>query len=94
MVEKAPSPIRDSRPPGEVSPWALAALGMQFLVAILCFVYAGSWLDRRLDSSPLFLLSGVFVGGGGVFYTSYRRLLRAADVQTPSPSDHDRSPKA
>lgn len=65
---------RDSKPPGEVSPWALAGLGMQFFVAILVFAYAGTWLDRRLGTSPLFLLGGVLVGGGGVFYSGLRRL--------------------
>ena len=62
-------------PPGERSPWALAGLGMQFFLALLLFVYAGAWLDRRFDVSPLFLLLGLFVGGGGTFYLSYRRLM-------------------
>ena len=62
-------------PEGERSPWALAGLGMQFFVALLLFVYAGAWLDRRFDVSPLFLLLGLFVGGGGTFYLSYRRLM-------------------
>ncbi len=76
MAEKPPEPTRDSKPTGEVSPWALAGLGMQFFVAVILFVYAGNWLDRRFHTAPLFLLCGVFVGGGGVFYLSYRRLTR------------------
>jgi len=60
---------------GEQSPWLLAGLGMQFFVALVLFAYAGSWLDRRFDSSPLLLLVGVFVGGGGTFYLTYRRLM-------------------
>lgn len=47
---------------------------MQFFAAILLFAYAGNWLDDRFDMSPLFLLAGVFVGGGGTFYSGYRRL--------------------
>ena len=62
-------------PGGERSPWALAGLGMQFFVAIILSVYAGAWLDRRFGASPLFLLLGLFVGGGGTFYLSYRRLM-------------------
>jgi F0F1-type ATP synthase assembly protein I len=94
MTEKARTPIRDSNPPGEASPAALAGLGVQFLAAILFFVYAGTWLDDRLSTAPLFLLSGVLVGGGGVFYASYRRLMRAGTATMPAPPDHDDTPKA
>jgi F0F1-type ATP synthase assembly protein I len=66
------TPPRD----GEQSPWALAGLGMQFVVAVLVCVYAGSWVDTRFGTSPLFLLVGLFVGGGGTFFLSYRRLMR------------------
>ncbi|WP_409926917.1 AtpZ/AtpI family protein [Gemmatimonas sp.] len=57
-----------------MSPWALAGLGTQFFGAILLFVWIGGWLDRRFDSTPLFLLGGVLLGGGGSFFMSYRRL--------------------
>lgn len=71
------------RPPERgQSPWALAGLGMQFFASLLLFVYGGAWLDRRFDVSPLFLLLGVFVGGGGTFYLSYRRLT-ANDRREP-----------
>ena len=52
-----------------------AGVGLQFAISILLFLYAGQWLDRRLGSSPLFLVLGVFVGGGGAFYSMYRRLM-------------------
>jgi F0F1-type ATP synthase assembly protein I len=83
-----------SREPGEISPGALAGLGFQFFAAILLFVYAGNWLDRRLHSAPLFLLLGVVVGGGGVFYTSYRRLTAASRTasRNDTPGD-DTQPK-
>jgi F0F1-type ATP synthase assembly protein I len=54
---------------------ALAGLGVQFFATLLLFVYAGTWLDNRLGTSPLCLLLGLFVGGGGSFYLSYRRLM-------------------
>ena len=60
---------------GERSPLALAGLGVQFFAALILFVYAGTWLDERFGTSPLFLLLGLFVGGGGSFYLSYRRLM-------------------
>ena len=84
--------MRDSKPSGEVSPWALAGLGMQFFAAILFCVYAGNWIDRRLGSAPLFLLAGLFVGGGGAFYSSYRRLMATSNSKAPdNPQDHDSS---
>lgn len=89
MAEKpAPTP-RGTTPTGEVSPWALAGLGAQFLAAILLFVTAGNWLDRRLGTSPWFLLGGLFFGGGGSFYLSYRRLTAPR-----APRDTDDSPAA
>lgn len=58
------------------SPWALAGLGAQFFAAILIFVYAGNWLDRRFGTGPLLLLASLLVGGGGSFVLSYRGLMR------------------
>ena len=69
----------DLRPPSTgddgPTPLALAGLGLQWFVAVLAFVYAGNWVDRQLGSTPVALLVGLFVGGGGVFYVSVRRLL-------------------
>ena len=53
---------------------ALAGLGIQFFAGLIFFVFVGAWADRKLDTSPLFLLLGVFIGGGGTFYMSYRQL--------------------
>ncbi|MCU0649553.1 MAG: AtpZ/AtpI family protein [Gemmatimonadaceae bacterium] len=68
----------------------LAGLGAQFAVALVLFGYLGSWLDRRWQSAPWCLIVGVFFGGGGVFFTSYRRVMAqrsAPDVR----SSHDAS---
>jgi len=91
MAEDQRTPTPGSTPPGEQSPWALAGLGMQFFAAILFFVFAGNWLDRRFDTSPLFLLGGLFGGGGGAFYTSFRRLTKP--VTSRSMDDTDSLPK-
>jgi hypothetical protein len=88
MDEIPEKPTRVSKPSDdEVSPWALAGLGTQFFASILLFVWVGTWLD----TAPLFLLGGVFVGGGGSFYLSYRQLT------TPRSSprrNHDTTPKS
>jgi F0F1-type ATP synthase assembly protein I len=75
----------------DVSPWALAGLGMQFFLALLAFAYVGLWIDRRFGTGPVFLLLGVFLGGGGTFALSIRRLTAsstrksAAGPTEPSP---------
>lgn len=56
-----------------------AGMGVQFAGAILLFLYAGNWVDGKLGSAPLFLISGVFVGAGLSFYSIYRRVM--ADQQ-------------
>lgn len=56
-----------------------AGAGLQFAAAILVFLYAGQWVDRRLGTEPWGLLVGVFTGAGAAFYSLYRRLM--ADVR-------------
>ncbi|MBC8086248.1 MAG: AtpZ/AtpI family protein [Phycisphaerae bacterium] len=66
-------------PPGstepDVNPMRVAGLGVQFAAALIGFGYLGQWLDGRFNSAPIFLMIGVFFGGGGTFYLSYRRLM-------------------
>ena len=54
-----------------------AGLGVQFAAAILVFVFAGVWLDRRFHTSPWFLLICVFAGAGGGFFSMYRKVTAA-----------------
>ncbi len=91
MDEKPPQTSPSGQVATDVSPWALAGLGMQFFLALIAFVYAGNWVDRRFGTSPIFLLLGVFLGGGGTFALSIRRLTASATRKstvgptTPSP---------
>ena len=62
-------------PEGDQSTLGVAALGFQFAAALIAFGYAGQWLDRMFNTAPIFLMIGVFFGGGGTFYLSYRRLM-------------------
>jgi F0F1-type ATP synthase assembly protein I len=52
-----------------------AGIGIQFAVAIVVFLFLGQWLDRKFGTSPVFLMLGVFVGGGAAFYGMYRKLM-------------------
>ncbi|MGH7719322.1 MAG: AtpZ/AtpI family protein [Gemmatimonadaceae bacterium] len=62
---------------GAVSGAAFASFGLQFAISLVVFLFLGQWLDRRLGTSPLFILLGVFVGGGATFYGIYRKLMAA-----------------
>ena len=69
---------KGSKPDGEgPGAGAYAGFGMQFVVSLLVFLYLGQWVDRRLGTSPVFLLIGIFVGAGGSFYAMYRKLMAA-----------------
>jgi ATP synthase protein I len=52
-----------------------AGLGIQFVLSILVFLYAGQWLDRRLGTNGIFVIVGVFVGAGAAFFSMYRKLM-------------------
>jgi F0F1-type ATP synthase assembly protein I len=60
------------------SPAEFAGSGVQFVVAILLFLYLGKWLDAKLGTAPWLLMLGVFVGAGAGFYSFYRRIMAAS----------------
>ena len=68
----------DFKPPkDEIKLGTYAGVGLQFAIGIILFLFVGQWVDRKLGTSPVFLLAGVFVGGGAAFYSMYRRLSAA-----------------
>lgn len=76
MTDQAPRDTRNE--PGrtdELSAGSYGGLGLQFLVGIILFLYIGKWIDAKLGTSPVFLISGVFLGGAGSFYVVYRKLV-------------------
>ncbi|HEU0055529.1 MAG TPA: AtpZ/AtpI family protein [Longimicrobium sp.] len=50
-------------------------VGVQFAAGLLLFTFAGSWLDRRLGTSPWLLLLGVMLGFGLSTLWIYRKLV-------------------
>ena len=52
-----------------------AGVGFQFAFAIILFLYAGQWIDKRLGTSPWLLILGVFSGAGLGFFSMYRKLM-------------------
>jgi F0F1-type ATP synthase assembly protein I len=72
-------PTRKSDPKSgdELSLETFAGAGLQFAIAIVVFLLAGQWADRKFGTSPTFLLIGVFIGGSAAFYSLYRRITKA-----------------
>ena len=54
-----------------------AGVGIQFALAIIVFLFAGQWLDKRLGTNGMLTIVGVFVGAGAAFYSMYRRISAA-----------------
>ena len=78
MVDQ-PTPEPGKRPPtGGVPASELAGFGVQFVVAILLFLYVGQWLDRRFGTAPWLMLVGICVGAGGSFYAMFRKVTAAS----------------
>ncbi len=71
-----------------VSGTEFAGVGIQFAASILVFVFLGVWLDRRLGTSPWFVIVGVCVGAGGGFFSMYRKMI------APQRGSADRGGKA
>jgi F0F1-type ATP synthase assembly protein I len=72
-----PARKTDPKSSGELNVSTFAGAGIQFALAIVLFLLAGQWADRKLGTSPAFLLIGVFVGGSAAFYALYRRVTNA-----------------
>jgi ATP synthase protein I len=56
---------------------SFAGAGLQFAISLVLFLFIGQWADRKLGTSPTFLIAGVFIGGGAAFYSMYRKLAAA-----------------
>lgn len=84
MGNAANQPGADDRGSGA---GAYANFGLQFVVALLLFLWLGQWLDRRFGTAPVFLLIGVFAGAGGSFYAMYRKLMKAQEREEQAARD-------
>ena len=74
-----PGPRERTPPSAFINVASYAGLGVQFVLSILLFLYAGRWVDRKLGTEPWFLIIGVFTGATAAFYAMYRKLT--ADQQ-------------
>jgi len=63
----------------------LTGIGFYIVICILGGVFAGLWIDGRLNTAPWFLLGGLLAGVGLAVYGVFRMLrplLRGDDNQT------------
>lgn len=72
----------------------LAGMGVQFVVAILLFLFAGKWLDARLGTSPWLLIAGVFIGAAASMYAMYRRVFPPEPPRGPKGRQDPKGPGA
>ena len=52
-----------------------AGVGLQFAVTIVLFAFGGIWLDKKLGTTPWFVILMVFAGAGLGFWSMYRRMV-------------------
>ena len=78
---------RKGSSPEELDTSRLAGMGVQFLVAILLFLFIGKWLDSRLGTSPWLLILGVFTGATASTVAMYRRIFPSDKTNTSGPSN-------
>lgn len=85
----------DSRRGNAVSGGEFAGIGVQFAFVILVFTAAGVWVDRRLGSTPWFMIVGVFTGAAGGFFSMYRKVMAAQrrDAEQRATRDAERNAK-
>ena len=88
------SPKRTPRPKGtapgveSVSADGLAH-GITIAASIVLFLWLGDLLDKRIGTSPLFALLGMFTGAAGGFYRLYLHLVVIPRQQAESRQDDE-----
>lgn len=78
--------------PGWILALRLAGLGWYVALCIVFGIAGGLWMDSKIDSSPIFMLSGTILGVVIAFFGMYKMvgpLLEIAKTQ----SSYDRKDK-
>ena len=58
-----------------VSGAEFAGMGAAFAITILIGLFAGQWLDRKLGTTPIITIGGLFIAAAAAFYGMYRKLV-------------------
>lgn len=76
-----------------VSGAEFAGMGAAFAITILLGLFAGQWLDRKLGTTPIITIGGLFIAAAAAFYGMYRKLvLRQRGTGTGSKPPGDQAP--
>jgi ATP synthase protein I len=57
-------------------------VGLQFALAIILSLAFGYWLDKKLHTSPLFLIIGLILGATSGFLTIYHAAYPGKDKES------------
>lgn len=57
------------------------SIGVSMILIMLLGIFSGDWLDRRMGTSPLFLLIGIFLGIAAGFYNLWSELSKLAEIE-------------
>lgn len=57
------------------SPFRFVGLGFELVFPMILGSFLGHWLDRKLGSTPWFLLAGVLLGMAAGFLVFFRTVL-------------------
>jgi F0F1-type ATP synthase assembly protein I len=55
--------------------------GLTLAIVVLLGFFIGRWIDTKLNTTPLFLLIGVFWGVGGSFYYLFLQIKQQQEKQ-------------
>jgi F0F1-type ATP synthase assembly protein I len=56
-----------------------SGLGISLVITILLFLWAGMWLDGKLDTGVLFTLTFAFIGFAAGFYSFYLNIKKLTE---------------
>lgn len=68
-----------------------AGHGLTIALSTALFAWLGDWLDGRLGTTPLFVLTGAGAGFAAGFYSMYRQLVGPRDGDDPGDDAEDAS---
>ncbi len=70
-----------------------STLGIEFATTVLVFVFIGLFLDKKLNTLPLFTLLLMFFGFGSAVYLLYKASKRMQNLEKENYSPKDKNEK-